>query len=269
VRTGRRLLLARELRDAEVRGELRLMFQPIVSLPTGNMVGVEALVRWTSPTFGVVSPLEFISIAEDTGTIVPIGAWVLRESCEAMVRLAEMGYPLELNVNVSARQVSKPEYTLWVRQTLAHAQFPADSLGLEITETALIRPDVITKRNLRELDGLGIHIVLDDFGTGYSSLSWLKQRPFGEIKIDRSFVSGLPDNAGDHAIVVAVIGMARAFGCIVTAEGVETEEQLTVLQTLGCDRAQGFLLAQPLTVEELTAMVVSETRLVDSAYSTI
>ena len=269
VRTGRRLLLARELRDAEVRGELRLMFQPIVALPTGNIIGVEALVRWTSPTFGVVSPIEFISIAEDTGTIVPIGAWVLRESCEAMVRLAEMGYPLELNVNVSARQVSKPEYTLWVRQTLTHAQFPADKLGLEITETALIRPDAITKRNLRELDALGIHIVLDDFGTGYSSLSWLKQRPFGEIKIDRSFVSGLPDNAGDHAIVVAVIGMARAFGCIVTAEGVETEEQLAVLKTLGCDRAQGFLLAEPMTVEELTALLVSETRLIDSAYSTI
>ena len=261
-RTGRRLLLARELRDAEVRGELRLMFQPIVALPAGNIVGVEALVRWSSPTFGVVSPIEFISIAEDTGTIVPIGAWVLRESCETMARLADIGYPLELNVNVSARQVSKPEYTLWVRQTLAHAQFPADKLGLEITETALIRPDGITKRNLRELDALGVHIVLDDFGTGYSSLSWLKQRPFGEIKIDRSFVSGLPDNAGDHAIVVAVIGMARAFGCIVTAEGVETEEQLSVLQTLGCDRAQGFLLAQPMPVDELTALLISESRLI-------
>jgi diguanylate cyclase (GGDEF)-like protein len=264
VRTGRRLLLARELRGAAMRGELRLVFQPIVDLPAGNIVAVEALVRWTSPTFGDVSPAEFISIAEDTGTIVPVGAWVLRESCETMARLADMGYPLALNVNVSARQVSKPEYTLWVRQTLAHAQFPADKLGLEITETALIRPDVVTKRNLRELDSLGVQIVLDDFGTGYSSLSWLKQRPFGEIKIDCSFVSGLPQDAGDHAIVVAVIGMARAFGCIVTAEGVETEEQLAALTSLGCDRAQGFLLARPMPADELADLLESETRLISS-----
>ncbi|MGZ4679941.1 MAG: putative bifunctional diguanylate cyclase/phosphodiesterase, partial [Ilumatobacteraceae bacterium] len=263
VRTGRRLMLARELRNAEVRGELRLVFQPIVALPAGNIVAVEALVRWTSPTFGEVTPDEFISIAEDTGSIVPIGAWVLRESCETMARLAAMGYPLILNVNVSPRQVSKPEYTLWVRQTLAHAQLPADRLALEITETALIRPDVVTKRNLRELDAAGVHIVLDDFGTGYSSLSWLKQRPFGEIKIDCSFVSGLPHNEGDHAIVVAVIGMARAFGCIVTAEGVETQEQLTTLQTLGCDRAQGFMIARPMPADELTALLVSESRLIN------
>ncbi|MGZ4772104.1 MAG: putative bifunctional diguanylate cyclase/phosphodiesterase [Ilumatobacteraceae bacterium] len=263
VRTGRRLLLARELRNAEVRGELRLAFQPIVALPAGNIVAVEALVRWTSPTFGEVTPDEFISIAEDTGSIVPIGAWVLREGCETMARLAALGYPLTLNVNVSPRQVSKPEYTLWVRQTLAHAQLPADRLALEITETALIRPDVVTKRNLRELDAVGVHIVLDDFGTGYSSLSWLKQRPFGEIKIDCSFVSGLPHNEGDHAIVVAVIGMARAFGCIVTAEGVETQEQLTTLQTLGCDRAQGFMIARPMPADELTALLVSESRLIN------
>ncbi|MGZ4703027.1 MAG: EAL domain-containing protein, partial [Ilumatobacteraceae bacterium] len=187
----------------------------------------------------------------------------LREGCETMARLAALGYPLTLNVNVSPRQVSTPEYTLWVRQTLAHAQFPADRLGLEITETALIRPDVVTKRNLRELDALGVHIVLDDFGTGYSSLSWLKQRPFGEIKVDCSFVSGLPHNEGDHAIVVAVIGMARAFGCIVTAEGVETQEQLTTLQTLGCDRAQGFMIARPMPADELTALLVSESRLIN------
>ncbi len=267
VRTGRRLLLARELRNAEVRGELRLVFQPIVALPAGNIVAVEALVRWTSPTFGEVTPDEFISIAEDTGSIVPIGAWVLREGCETMARLAAMGYPLTLNVNVSPRQVSKPEYTLWVRQTLAHAQFPPDKLGLEITETALIRPDVVTKRNLRELDAVGVHIVLDEFGTGYSSLSWLKQRPFGEIKIDCSFVSGLPQNEGDHAIVVAVIGMARAFGCIVTAEGVETHEQLTTLQTLGCDRAQGFLIARPMPADELAALLVSESRLINPGVS--
>jgi EAL domain-containing protein (putative c-di-GMP-specific phosphodiesterase class I) len=257
VRTGRRLLLARELRGAEVRGELRLVFQPVFGLPNRNIVGAEALLRWTSPTFGGVSPVEFIPIAEDTGSIIPIGAWVLRESCEAMARLSESGHPLVLNVNVSARQVSNPDFTLWVRTTLAHAQFPAENVGLEITETALMRPDAVTIRNLSELDSLGIQIVLDDFGTGYSSLSWLKKRPFSEIKIDRSFINGLPDNAGDRAIVTAVIGMARAFGSVVTAEGVETEEQLAAVQTLGCDRAQGFLLARPMPIEALTAMLTA------------
>jgi EAL domain-containing protein (putative c-di-GMP-specific phosphodiesterase class I) len=187
--------------------------------------------------------------------IVPIGAWVLRESCEAMARLAELGHQLELDVNVSAFQVSETDFPLWVRQTLAHAEFPVDRLGLEITETALMRPDSITRQNLRELDALGARIVLDDFGTGYSSLSWLKQHAFGSIKIDRSFISGLPDDKGDRAIVAGVIGMARALACVVTAEGVETEQQLATLQAFGCERAQGFLLARPLAIDQLTALL--------------
>jgi diguanylate cyclase (GGDEF)-like protein len=250
VRTGRRLEMARALRGAEVRGELRLVFQPVLALPDLNVVGVEALLRWTSPTFFEVSPVEFIPISDDTGTIVPIGAWALRESCETMAQLSA-AHPLMLNVNVSARQISNPGFTLWVRQTLAHSEFPADRLGLEITETALLRPNSATMRTLHELDSLGVGIVLDDFGTGYSSLSWLKQRPFSEIKIDRSFISGLPDNEGDLAIVGGVIAMARAFGSLVTAEGVETKEQLALLQTLACDRVQGFLLARPLPAGDL------------------
>jgi diguanylate cyclase (GGDEF)-like protein len=261
VRTGRRLLLTRELRGAEMRGEMRLVFQPVFALPALEIVGVEALLRWTSPTFGEVSPTEFIPIAEDTGTIVPIGAWVLRESCETMARLARLGHRLELDVNISARQVSNPDFALWVRQTLAHAEFPADMLGLEITETALMRPNALTTRNLRELDSLGVRIVLDDFGTGYSSLSWLKQHPFAAIKIDRSFISGLADNGGDQAIVAAVIGMASALGCTVTAEGVETDQQLTTLQMLDCERVQGFLLARPVPAEDLPALLRSRLQL--------
>ena len=252
---GRRLQIARELRGAEVRGEMRLVYQPVVALPAMEIVGVEALVRWTSSTFGEVSPAEFIPIAERTGTIVPIGAWVLRESCEAMAHLAELGHHLELDVNVSAFQVSEIDFPLWVRQTLAHAEFPVDRLGLEITETALMRPDAITRQNLRELEALGARIVLDDFGTGYSSLSWLKQHAFGSIKIDRSFISGLPDDKGDRAIVAGVIGMASALDCVVTAEGVETEQQLATLLAFGCERAQGFLLARPLAIDELTALL--------------
>jgi len=252
-RTGRRLLLARELRGAEMRGEMRLEFQPVFALPALDIVAVEAQLRWRNPTFGEVPPAEFLPIAEDTDAIVPIGAWVLRESCEKMARLSELGQPLEIDVKVSARQVSNPDFALWIRQTLAHAEFPANRLGLEITESALVRPDAVTTRNLRELASLGVRIVLDDFGTGYSSLSWLKEHPFSALKIDRSFVSGLPGNGDDRAIVAAVIGMAKALGCVVTAVGVDTEQQLAALQTLDCERVQGMLLASPEPVEELTA----------------
>jgi diguanylate cyclase (GGDEF)-like protein len=261
VHAGRRLQLARELRGAETRGEMRLVFQPVFALPTLEIVSVEALLRWTSPTFGEVSPTEFIPIAEDTGTIVPIGAWVLRESCETMARIAELGHRLELDVNVSAVQVSNPDFPLWVRQTLAHAEFPANMLGLEITETALMRPNTLTAQNLLELDSLEVRIVLDDFGTGYSSLSWLKQHPFGAIKIDRSFIGGLPEDKGDRAIVAGVIGMAKALDCTVTAEGVETEAQLQALGQLGCERVQGFLLARPIPADELTALLTQRSQI--------
>jgi diguanylate cyclase (GGDEF)-like protein len=255
VHAGRRLALVRELRGAETRGEMRLVFHPVLALPGLEIVGVEALLRWTNPIFGEVSPVEFVPIAEETGAIVPIGTWVLRESCEMMARASEPGRPLELNVNVSARQVSNPDFALWVRQTLAHAEFPADKLGLEITETSLMRPNAVTAGNLRELDALGVRIVLDDFGTGYSSLSWLKQHPFSAIKIDGSFIAGVAGTGADHAIVAAVIGMAKAIGCTVTAEGVETEHQLTVLRELDCPRAQGFLFSLPVPAEELGALL--------------
>jgi EAL domain-containing protein (putative c-di-GMP-specific phosphodiesterase class I) len=234
---------------------MRLVFHPVLALPALEIVGVEALLRWTSPTFGEVAPAEFVPIAEETGAIVPIGTWVLRESCEMMARASEPGRPLELNVNVSARQVSDPDFALWVRQTLAHAEFPADKLGLEITETSLLRPNAVTARNLRELAALGVRIVLDDFGTGYSSLSWLKQHPFSAIKIDGSFIDGLAGNRADYAIVAAVIGMAKAIGCTVIAEAVESEHQLTVLRELDCPRAQGFLFSLPVPAEELGALL--------------
>jgi diguanylate cyclase (GGDEF)-like protein len=250
---GRRLRLTRMLRAAETRDELSLVFQPIVSLPTMEVVG--ALLRWRNSAFGDVSPSEFVPIAEDTGSIGPIGAWALRESCEAMARLAARGHPLDLGVNVSTRQVANPDFPVWVRKTLSHAPFPATRLALEITETALMRPDAATTKNLRELNSQGVRLVLDDFGTGYSSLSWLKQHRFDAIKIDRSFIHGLPDDPGDRAIVAGVIGMARALGCSVTAEGVETEGQLSTLEALGCDRVQGFLVLEPVPEDELQRLL--------------
>jgi diguanylate cyclase (GGDEF)-like protein len=253
---GRRLALARELRGAEKRGELAVAFQPVFELVSGELVGVEALLRWNSPALGQVPPNEFIPVAEESGLIIPIGAWVLRESCETMSRIVEeTGRRLELSVNVSSHQLSSPGFAKSVQQTLAHAEFPAQQLTLEIAETALLRGETVTARTLSELDRSGVRIVLDDFGTSSSSLGWLKEHPLDAIKIDRSFVSGLGKDPRDQAIVSSVIGLARALGCTVTAEGVETEEQLSTLRRLDCERLQGFLLARPMPPHELAAML--------------
>jgi diguanylate cyclase (GGDEF)-like protein len=257
-RAGRRVSLARELRDAEMRDEMRLVFQPVFELASSKVVAVEALLRWSCPKFGEVLPTELIPIAESTGAIVPLGAWVLRESCETLARVAEqIGRSLELAVNVSAHQLANPGFARSVFQTLAHAEFAAELLTLEISETALMRPDAVSARTLRELDSLGVRIVVDDFGTGYSSLTWLKQHPIHGIKIDRSFVMGLGDDDVNRAIVAAVIGMAKALGCTVTAEGVESEAELEALRALSCERIQGFLLARPTPVDELAALLRS------------
>jgi diguanylate cyclase (GGDEF)-like protein len=253
-RAGRRVTLATQIRGAAARGEMRLVFQPLFEIVGGELLGVEALLRWSHPELGEVSPGEFIPLAEETGAIVPLGAWVLRESCRTIAALAaETGRTLELSVNVSAKQLAEPGFAGVVRKTLAETGFPVSELILEITETAFLTSDVATDRTLHDLKALGVRIVLDDFGTGYSSLSWLKRHPLDAIKVDRSFVSGLPEERGDRAIVEAVIGMARAFGRTVTAEGVETERQLEALRDLGCDHAQGFLLGRPVPVEELLA----------------
>ncbi len=255
---GRRLALGRELRGAETRGELAIAFQPVFELETGEITAVEALLRWNNPTLGPVSPAEFVPVAEDTGSIVPIGAWVLRESCETIRRVSEAaGRPIELAVNVSGRQIAHPGFAQTVQKTLSHAQFPAAQLTLEITETALIRADAVIARTLRELEAHGVRIVLDDFGTGFSSLSWLKEHPLNAIKIDRGFVSGLAEDFRDQAIVSSLVGMSRALGCTVTAEGVETEEQLEALRALDCERVQGFLLARPMPASELEALLSS------------
>jgi diguanylate cyclase (GGDEF)-like protein len=253
---GRRLALARELRDAETRGELSIVFQPVFELDTGDIAAVEALLRWNSPALGEVPPSEFIPVAEDTGSIVPIGAWVLRESCETVKNIGRgAGRPVELSVNVSARQLAHPGFARTVQLILSHAGFPAAQLTLEVADAALIRADAVTARALHELESHGIRIVLDDFGTGVSSLSWLKEHPVGAIKIDRSFIGGVADDVRDQAIVSSLIGMSRALGCTVTAEGVETQEQLAAIRELNCERAQGFLLARPMPAAELEALL--------------
>jgi EAL domain-containing protein (putative c-di-GMP-specific phosphodiesterase class I) len=173
-----------------------------------------------------------------------------------MHRLAgETDHPVELSVNISAHQLTHPGFALSVRQTLAHARFPAERLTLELGETALVGAESVAGAALRELESYGIRIVLDDFGTGVASLSWLKEHPLDAIKIDRSFVAGLAEDDRDQAIVSSLIGLARALGCAVTAEGVETEEQLLALRLLECERVQGFLFAHPMPAEELARLL--------------
>jgi diguanylate cyclase (GGDEF)-like protein len=248
----RRVALARDLRQAEMRHEMTLAFQPVFDLATNEIVAIEALTRWTSPTHGEVSPQEFIPLAECSGTIVPLGAWALRESCEAAVRIAGLtGRRLELAVNVSAHQLSKAGFAQSVHQTLAHADFPAELLTLELTEGVLTQDDDRTSRTLDELRSLGVRLTVDDFGAGSASLVGFRERPIDAIKIDRRLLTGLPHDASSFAIVGAISGIGTALGATVTAKGVETEGQLVSLRAMGCQRVQGFLLAEPMRLRDL------------------
>jgi len=248
----RRVSLTRELRGAAPQHEMALAFQPVFDLAGGEIVAVEALARWSSPTYGEVSPSEFIPLAENAGTIVTLGAWALRESCESAVRVAELtGRRLELAVNVSGHQLAKAGFAQSVHQTLAHANFPAELLTLEVSEGALLQGDEGTARTLGELRSLGVRLTVDDFGAGSASLISFHDRPVEGIKIDRRFLAGLPDNAASFAVVAAISGLGTALGATVTAKGVETEAQLVSLRAMGCVRVQGFLLAEPLPLRGL------------------
>ena len=248
----RRVSLTRELRDAEPHHEMTLAFQPVFDLAGDEIVAIEALARWTSPTCGEVSPREFIPLAENSGTIVPLGAWALRESCETAVRVAELtGRRLELAVNVSGHQLAKVGFAQSVHQTMAHANFPAELLTLEVTEGALMQADEVTARTVGELRSLGVRLTVDDFGSGSASLVGFRERPVDGIKIDRRFLSGLPEDEVSFAVVAAISSMGTALGATVTAKGVETEAQLVSLRAMGCERVQGFLLAKPMRPRDL------------------
>jgi diguanylate cyclase (GGDEF)-like protein len=255
---GRRLELEAALRGALDRHEFHLVAQPICGFGAGRVRGVEALLRWSHPELGAVGPDEFIPIAEETGLIDALGAWVLRESCRATAAVQrEAAQELVLGVNVSPRQLRHPGFVTAVSGALAESGLRPASLVVEITETALLGSDTATAQALAELRELGVRLVLDDFGTGFSSLSMLKERPIDGIKIDRSFVAGLPADVSSGAIVAAVVGMAHALGRSVTAEGIETSEQLAFLQALGCDLAQGYLLGRPMPFTDLVGWLAS------------
>ena len=247
------------LRRALDRDQFRVHYQPIVRVDTGALVSFEALVRWNHPERGQVAPNEFIPLAEDSGLIIPIGRWVLREACARLSEWRAESPALstaQVSVNLSAKQFNNPDIVATVAEALSLASLPADALTLEITESVLMEEVEATAQTLRSLKDLGVGLSIDDFGTGYSSLSYLKRFPVDVLKIDRSFVDGLGTDADDHAIVGAVVSLAHALGLSVVAEGVETQRQLHELRRLGCDSAQGYHIGRPEPSEVVRARLV-------------
>jgi diguanylate cyclase (GGDEF)-like protein/PAS domain S-box-containing protein len=247
----RRQELRAGLRRALERGEFELYFQPVVALRTGEVTCFEALLRWHHPDRGMISPAEFIPVAEETGMITRLGEWALRTACNEAARWP---LPIGVAVNLSPAQFRNPGLPQAVSGALAESGLPAGRLVLEITESVLLQEDQTNLAILRELGRLGLRIALDDFGTGFSSLAYLLRFPFDKIKIDRSFVAGLPAKES-KAVIRAVVSMSRSLGISVTAEGVETAEQRDALRRLGCSDAQGYLFSRPVPASEVMALV--------------
>jgi diguanylate cyclase (GGDEF)-like protein/PAS domain S-box-containing protein len=252
-----RLRMEGDLRRAlEGEGRLWVAYQPYYRLPGREVAGVEALVRWDHPERGNIPPADFIPVAEESGLVVPLGAYVLRVACEQVARWQRRDPGLRLTVNVSARQMATADFVDTVQEILAETGLHPDSLGLEITERLLLEETPGTALTIELLQAVGVRLLLDDFGTGYSSLRYLQRYPLDGLKVDRAFVAGLGEQGdGDGAIVEAIVGMARALGMGVIPEGIETDGQLQRLVAMGCDHAQGFLLSRPLPAEELEGLL--------------
>jgi len=250
------LTMENALRQALERGEFSLHYQPQLDVRTGRIVGAEALIRWRHPEKGMVSPAQFIPIAEERGLIVPIGDWVLREACRQNKEWQRAGLPaFVVAVNLSALQFEHKDLSRKVADILQDCGLASEHLELELTESAVMRDAEATISTMRALKDIGIKLSLDDFGTGYSSLSQLKRLPLDKLKIDQSFVRGLPHDPDDLAISTAIIGMGQALGHKVIAEGVETKEQQEFLQSRGCDEIQGYILARPSPASEFSRYV--------------
>jgi EAL domain-containing protein (putative c-di-GMP-specific phosphodiesterase class I) len=254
-RAAARLTLATEFRVALDRGQLHLMYQPKVDLASGDIVGVEALLRWDHPTLGSVPPSTFIPIAEETDAIIRVGEFVLEEACRQTMEWRANGAELTIAVNVSGRQLNDGGLPLQVSTALALSGLPAELLYLELTETLLMTDTLVTQRSIEQLHTLGVRLSIDDFGTGYSSLAYLHRFPVDELKIDRSFVSDLTSSSHPAPLVSAMVAMGKALGLEIVAEGVETPEQAAQLRTLGCDKAQGYLFARPQFPEAIPALL--------------
>lgn len=255
-----RLARELELRRALQRSELVLHYQPLYDMPSGKLIGVEALVRWHSHEFGLVPPSEFIPLAEDTGLIIPIGEWVLHQACEQAARWREITKgEFHMAVNLSARQFTVPDLAGTVGRILGETGLPPGALLLEITETVALSNEDNNLEVLRKLRGMGIRIALDDFGTGNSSLGYLKRFPIDVLKLDQTFVRDVATSIDDAAVARATIRLANALGINVVAEGVENEAQLKWLQDESCSLIQGFLFSQPLDNIECEKLLITPT----------
>ena len=255
-KVSRRLNLEEQMSAALIRGEFRLHYQPKVSLDNGNILGVEALLRWTNQTLGDVAPDEFIPVAEQTGLIVNIGEFVIKEALQFIVQCRrDIDPDLSLAINLSPRQFRDPGLVNYLRHAVEESGLPWHALELEITEGVLMTGLTYIEEAISTLSELGAVLTMDDFGTGYSSLSYLRQFPFNVLKIDRSFVSGISSNFNDLELVDATIAMGHNLGMLVVAEGVETQGQLDILRLHGCDIAQGYHFSEPLPPGKLIEML--------------
>ena len=247
------------LRKALQNNELYLLYQPQIDVPSTQIVGVEALVRWRHPERGIISPTEFIPLAEETGLIVPIGEWVLRTACnQAKAWQSDSGRAIRMAVNLSAKQFKDENLMQIVLSALADTGLDARLLELELTEGTLMDDARATMVTLEQLRGIGVYLSIDDFGTGYSSMNYLKRFDVRALKIDKSFIAGLPQDTENAAITRAIIAMAHGLKMVVVAEGVETDEQLLMLEEYGCDMAQGYFLGHPSPHDTITAMLAMQ-----------
>src|SRR5687768_17220006 len=257
-----RLSLVSDLRQADEQKEFCVYYQPIDSLETGRLAGFEALVRWNHPRRGLVSPADFIPVAEETGLIVPIGEWVLTESCNRIRewQIASPGHrSLSLSVNLSARQVAQSDLLERIKEALATSKLSPHCLKLEITESVVMENAEAAALMFKQLRSLGVQLSIDDFGTGYSSLSYLHRFPLNYLKIDRSFVMRLTTD-NDNAIVRTISSLARNLGMQVIAEGIETEEQHQQLKMLGCEYGQGYLFSRPVDERGVVHLLTQDSR---------
>jgi EAL domain-containing protein (putative c-di-GMP-specific phosphodiesterase class I) len=254
--TFERLAMESSLRRAVERNEFLLHYQPKLDLRNGAISGVEALVRWNHPDWGMVSPAQFIPLAEETGLIVQIGEWVLKTACEQSRQWRDQGIPgVRVAVNLSARQFAQKTLLRDIAKTIAESGLTPESLELEITESLVMQNAEHATETLQKLKAMGIILSIDDFGTGYSSLAYLKRFPIDCIKVDRSFIKDIPIDPDDMAITKGVIALGHSLRLKVIAEGVETVEQRDFLQANGCDEFQGFFFSKPLPAEEVTTLL--------------
>lgn len=251
--------IERDLAEAIEEGALNLHYQPQLDLAMGRITSVEALMRWTHPTRGVIPPTTFIPIAEASGLIKPMGTWLIHEACRTARRWQDMGLEIGMAINISAAQLRQQDLPEIVTRALVENGLSPDRLELELTESLFVDPsELMMRRSLDRLAEMGIRLAIDDFGTGYSSLAYLKRLPVQKIKIDKSFTQGIGREEVDEALVRVIIHLARTFGKLVLAEGVETEAQHHFLADEGCDAAQGYLFAKPMPLALCTEHLLAQ-----------